>query len=56
VGRIGKGGGGGEGGEMTQTLYAHMNKRKKILKINQKTVLTGFVSHNCLSTLNAGPC
>jgi hypothetical protein len=21
--------GGGEGGEMTQTLYAHMNKRKK---------------------------
>jgi hypothetical protein len=27
VGR--KGGGGGKGGEMTQTLYAHMNKRKK---------------------------
>jgi hypothetical protein len=24
---------GGEGGKMTQTLYAHMNKRKKI-KIN----------------------
>jgi hypothetical protein len=22
-----KGGGGGKGGEMTQTLYAHMNKR-----------------------------
>jgi hypothetical protein len=22
--------GGGTGGEMTQTLYAHMNKRKKI--------------------------
>jgi hypothetical protein len=25
----GRGGGGGKGGEMTQTLYAHMNKRKK---------------------------
>jgi hypothetical protein len=24
----GKGGGGEKGGEMTQTLYAHMNKRK----------------------------
>jgi hypothetical protein len=24
-----KGGGKGKGGEMTQTLYAHMNKRKK---------------------------
>jgi hypothetical protein len=23
----GEGGGGGKGGEMTQTLYAHMNKR-----------------------------
>jgi hypothetical protein len=23
------GGGGGKGGEMTQTLYAHINKRKK---------------------------
>jgi hypothetical protein len=22
----------GEGGEMTQTLYAHMNKRKKMKK------------------------
>jgi hypothetical protein len=26
-----EGGGRGEGGEMTQTLYAHMNKRKKKL-------------------------
>jgi hypothetical protein len=25
----GKGGGGRKGGEMTQTLYAHMNKKKK---------------------------
>jgi hypothetical protein len=25
----GEGGGGGTGGEMTQTLYAHMNKIKK---------------------------
>jgi hypothetical protein len=24
-----KGGGGGEGGEMTQTLYAHLNQRNK---------------------------
>jgi hypothetical protein len=24
-----KGGGGRKGGEMTQTLYVHMNKRKK---------------------------
>jgi hypothetical protein len=29
VGEGGKGGGGSKGGEMTQTLYAHMNKRKK---------------------------
>jgi hypothetical protein len=28
----GKGGGRGKGGEMTQTLYAHMNKRKKLKK------------------------
>jgi hypothetical protein len=27
-----KGGGREKGGEMTQTLYAHMNKRKKIKK------------------------
>jgi hypothetical protein len=27
--RVGKGGEGGKGGEMTQTLYACMNKRKK---------------------------
>jgi hypothetical protein len=26
---VGKGGGGSKGKEMTQTLYAHMNKRKK---------------------------
>jgi hypothetical protein len=34
--QVGKGGGGGKGGEMTQTLYAHMNKRKK-LKNTDKT-------------------
>jgi hypothetical protein len=28
----GKGGGGGKGEEMTQTLYAHMNKRKNFQK------------------------
>jgi hypothetical protein len=28
-GRGCKGGGEGKGGEMTQTLYAHINKRKK---------------------------
>jgi hypothetical protein len=27
--KVGKGGAGGKGKEMTQTLYAHMNKRKK---------------------------
>jgi hypothetical protein len=27
--RGGKGGGGGKGREMTQVLYAHLNKRKK---------------------------
>jgi hypothetical protein len=32
-GGVGKGGGGRKGGEMTQTLYAHMNKRKKIALI-----------------------
>jgi hypothetical protein len=26
---VGKGGGRGKGGEMTQTLYAHMNKKIK---------------------------
>jgi hypothetical protein len=26
---VGGKGGGGEGGEMTQTLYAHMNKKKE---------------------------
>jgi hypothetical protein len=29
TGGWGKGKVGGKGGEMTQTLYAHMNKRKK---------------------------
>jgi hypothetical protein len=28
-----KGGGGRKGGEMTQTLYAHMNKRKKKMPV-----------------------
>jgi hypothetical protein len=26
----GKGEGGGKGGEMTQTMYAHKNKKKKV--------------------------
>jgi hypothetical protein len=29
----GKRGGRGKGGEMTQTLYAHMNKRKKRMNV-----------------------
>jgi hypothetical protein len=37
----GKGGGGGKRGEMTQTLYAHMNKTNK-KKINEK--LNYFIS------------
>jgi hypothetical protein len=36
----GEGGGGGKGGEMTQTLYEHMNKRnflkKTIIKKRKK--------------------
>jgi hypothetical protein len=28
-GWVSKGGGGGKGEEMTQTLYAHMNKKKE---------------------------
>jgi hypothetical protein len=27
-GKRGEGGGGGQGGEMTQIMYAHMNKKK----------------------------
>jgi hypothetical protein len=34
-------GGGGKGGEMTQILYAHMNKRKKKIK------KLGAVTHVC---------
>jgi hypothetical protein len=32
----GKGVGGREGGEMTQTLYAHMNKKKKVKASKKK--------------------
>jgi hypothetical protein len=32
VGRGGEGRGGGQGGEMTQTMYAHVNKRIIFLK------------------------
>jgi hypothetical protein len=45
----------GRGGEMTQTLYAHMNKRKKNLEETKKkkklgraayyTVIINFASH-----------
>jgi hypothetical protein len=38
-----KGGGGGKGGAMTQTLYPHMNKRKKNgtgIKTDMKTTGT----------------
>jgi hypothetical protein len=39
VWRGGKGGGRGKGGEMTQTLKAHINKRKEIKyhKVKQKS-------------------
>jgi hypothetical protein len=40
-GQRGKGGGGGKGGEMIQTLYAHMNKRKN-LKIKKLKYLFGW--------------
>jgi hypothetical protein len=32
----GKGGGGGKGGEMTQALYAHMNKIKKKESLHER--------------------
>jgi hypothetical protein len=35
--RGGGGGGGGNRGEMTQTLYAHMNKRKKKLSLKSSS-------------------
>jgi hypothetical protein len=35
-GRGGGGGGGGPGAEMTQTLYAHMNKIKNFFKMEIK--------------------
>jgi hypothetical protein len=38
--RGGENGGGGGLGEMTQTLYAHMNKKIIIIKINSKEMST----------------
>jgi hypothetical protein len=38
-----KGGGGGKGGEITQTLYAHMNKRNNFLKMPHKRTNTGVL-------------
>jgi hypothetical protein len=51
-------GGGGKGGEMTQTLYEHMNKRKKKrtlecvnMGINKiKYLLVSFINHERLET------
>jgi hypothetical protein len=45
--------GGGKGGEMTQTLYAHMNKRKKIEKwiedmISNKQVTEHSLISECI--------
>jgi hypothetical protein len=37
-----EGGGRGKGGEMTQTLYAHINKRKKIKKQKKKNILCSY--------------
>jgi hypothetical protein len=46
-GSWGKGRGGEKGGEMTQTLYAHMNKRnKKIVNIHTKYQHTQFNTIN----------
>jgi hypothetical protein len=36
-----KEGGGEKGGEMTQTLYAHMNKSKK-KRVNGQSLYSGF--------------
>jgi hypothetical protein len=40
----GKGGCGGKEGEMTQILYAHMNKRKNFKKRNYFSKVNTFVS------------
>jgi hypothetical protein len=46
----------GGGGEMTQTLYAHMNKIKFILKLLTKSLLKPYQwLCNVLITLK-GPC
>jgi hypothetical protein len=47
----GKGGGGGKGGEMTQALYAHMNKIKIKKKRDQ---LEYFPINSALSILVEG--
>jgi hypothetical protein len=39
VGGGGVGKGVGEGGEMTQTLYAHMNKRKKMAIVVTRSIV-----------------
>jgi hypothetical protein len=37
-GKKGEGGGGGQGGEMTQTMYARVNKRIKKVKQTNKNI------------------
>jgi hypothetical protein len=39
----GKAGGRGKGEEMTQTLYAHMNKRKNILNWKKKMLFSSSI-------------
>jgi hypothetical protein len=41
----GKGGGGGKGGEMTQTLYAYMNKRNKIKQRKKKICYPEYINN-----------
>jgi RNA:NAD 2'-phosphotransferase (TPT1/KptA family) len=45
---------GGRGGEMTQALYAHMNKRKKML-IRKKKKEKIEVSHSVSGILSTQP-
>jgi hypothetical protein len=56
-----KGGGGGRGGEMTQALYAHMNKKKlktttRTTKTNHKKILILKTQHRTskFATLRLG--
>jgi hypothetical protein len=45
---VGKGRAGGRWGEMTQTLYVHMNKRKKLNHKKRTYSFSDFQDYNAL--------